>query len=149
LANNKGLPDFSKIKETIGFEDVLKRYGLLDSLRRKGDQLTGACPIHKGDGKSCFSVNLAKGCFNCFSCKAHGNFLDFVAVMENISLKEAGLLLSDWVDVPLALGRIQRQGGQAAHPPLSSKAELRAGKLVREEKEQTGSLEPINPPLIF
>lgn len=153
MANNKGIPDFAKIKEEVGFEEVLKHYGLLDGLKRKGEQLTGACPLHKGDGKSCFSVNLARGrnCFNCFSCRAHGNVLDFVAVKEEVILKEAGLLLSEWFNVPLVEGRIKRTGTQSKaeqtqNPPSPR---LRRGELVREKEETEKPAEPVNPPLTF
>lgn len=146
MANKKGIPDFARIKEEVGFEEVLKHYGLLEVLKHKGEQLTGACPLHKGDGKSCFSVNLGRNCYNCFSCKSHGNVLDFVSAKEEVSLKEAGLLLSEWFNVPLVEGRIQRHGRQTVHPPL---AHAKAGNLVREKKDIGKPAEPVNPPLTF
>ena len=37
-----------------------------------------------------FEYSKNKLCsFNCFSCKAHGNVLDFVVAIEEVSLKEA------------------------------------------------------------
>lgn len=160
VMSNKGIPDFAKIKETVSFEDLLKHYGLLEKLKRKGDQLTGPCPIHQGDGKSCFSVNLAKSCFNCFSCKAHGNTLDFVVFMEKVELKEAGILLSEWFNVPLETKHLTRKTGQGEerketlvkekealphHTLLDNRGRMTGGTT----EESAGSPEPVNPPLTF
>lgn len=154
MTDKKGLPDFPKLKKAICFEKILKRYGLLDNLKRNGDQLSGTCPLHQGEGKKSFSVNLDKNCFNCFSCKAHGNILDFVSAMENVDLKEAGLLLSDWFNIPLLAGKFTQKSSQGDE--TASKAAQKERPLVREGKEEgdstgapSGSSSVINPPLTF
>ena len=69
-------------------ESVLRHYHV--KLRRSGkDQYRGCCPIHRGDGRDAFHVNLARNIFHCFACGAGGTVLDFVAAMERCSLFEA------------------------------------------------------------
>ena len=80
--------DFASIKRGVTLESVLRRYRI--KLQRSGkDQYRGCCPIHRGDGRDAFHVNLARNIFHCFSCGAGGTVLDFVAAMEGCSLFEA------------------------------------------------------------
>lgn len=82
------LPDFKSIKRGVKLEVVLRHYHV--KLRRSGkDQYRGSCPIHKGDGRDAFHVNLARDIFHCFACGAGGTVLDFVAAMDRCSLFEA------------------------------------------------------------
>jgi DNA primase len=81
-------PDFKSIKRGVKLEFVLRYYHV--RLRRSGkDQQRGCCPIHGGDGRDAFHVNLARNIFHCFACDAGGTVLDFVAAMERCSLFEA------------------------------------------------------------
>ena len=53
------LPDFKSIKRGMKLETVLRHYHV--KLRRSGkDQYRGCCPIHRGDGRDAFHVNLAR-----------------------------------------------------------------------------------------
>jgi DNA primase len=80
--------DFKSIKRTVKLEPVLRHYHV--KLRRSGkDQYRGSCPIHRGDGRDAFHVNLARNVFHCFACGAGGTVLDFVAAMEGCSLFDA------------------------------------------------------------
>ena len=80
--------DFKSIKCTMKLESVLRHYHV--ELRRSGkDQYRGCCPIHRGEGREAFHVNLARNVFHCFACDAGGTVLDFVAAMEGCSLIEA------------------------------------------------------------
>jgi DNA primase len=100
--------DIKMVRESVSIEQVLEYYGLGDDLIRKGDQLVGPCPIHKGSNKSQFHVSLGKNIFHCFSdCKSNaalhnggGNILDFVRVMEGIdepnAARKAALLIQEW-----------------------------------------------------
>src|SRR5580698_6693369 len=90
--------DFKAVKAAVNFPSVLDHYKV-NWLRGKGDELTGRCPIHQGEGQSSFHVNLSKGGFHCFSCKAHGNILDFVAAMEKCSVQVAAVKLAGWFSV--------------------------------------------------
>jgi DNA primase len=58
--------DIRKVRESVSIEQILEYYGLEDNLIRKGDQLIGPCPIHKGTNKSQFHVSLSKNAFRCF-----------------------------------------------------------------------------------
>jgi DNA primase len=43
-------------------------------------------------------MNTEKRVFHCFGCGAKGNMLDFIALKEDVSIKEAALLASEWFD---------------------------------------------------
>jgi len=90
--------DFKAVKAAVNFRSVLDHYQV-NWLREKGDELRGCCPIHQGEGQSSFHVNLSKNAFHCFSCKAHGNVLDFVAAMEKCSVRHAAIKLAEWFTV--------------------------------------------------
>jgi len=50
--------------------------------------IVGRCPIHRGEGRDAFHVNLARNIFHCFACGAGGTVLEFVAAMEGCTLRE-------------------------------------------------------------
>ncbi len=87
--------DFKAVKSAVSMEMILGRYGV-NRLRKSDDELRGRCPIHQGEGQSTFHVNLSKNVFHCFSCKARGNVLDFIAAMEKCSVRDAALKLKEW-----------------------------------------------------
>src|SRR5947209_14862020 len=106
--------DIKKVRESVSMEQLLEYYRLVEQLTRKGDQLIGACPMHKGTNKSQFHVSLTKNAFHCFGdCKSNaslhnggGNLIDFVRVMEGIeepddsdqhkAARKAALLIQEW-----------------------------------------------------
>jgi DNA primase len=90
--------NFREIKQSIPIEAVLGHYQW-KYLRRRGDQVQGCCPIHRGQRTDAFNVDLRNNGFHCFSCQAHGGVLDLVVAMERCSLRQAGLLLSEWFTV--------------------------------------------------
>ena len=90
--------DFKVVKAVVNFEKLLERYKI-DGLQKSGDELVGRCPIHQGDGQRAFHVSLKKNVFNCFSCKARGNVLDFVAAMEKCSVRDAAINLQTWFGI--------------------------------------------------
>src|ERR1700680_217568 len=80
--------DFKLIKRGVKLEVLLRHYHV--KLRRSGkDQYRGRCPIHRGDGRDAFQVNLARNIFHCFACGAGGTVLDLVAAMDRCSMFEA------------------------------------------------------------
>ena len=83
-----GYVDLNRAKQ-VPFVDVLHELGLLEALRREGDELKGVCPLHGGEKES-FGVHVARGVFNCFACKKKGNVLDFVMHFKKVNVKEAG-----------------------------------------------------------
>ena len=94
--------DFKVVKAALTMERVLNHYGLMEKFTRKGDSLSGPCPIHKGSNPTQFRVSLSKNVFNCFSeCKHGGNALDFIAKMENVSIHAAALKAAEWFNIDL------------------------------------------------
>lgn len=93
--------DFKAVKEMVSLEAVLDHYNV--ALKRKGDTLTGKCPIHKGAHNSnAFHVSLEKNAWKCFGdCRSGGNQLDFVMRMENVDLRQAAQLLAEWFGLDL------------------------------------------------
>ena len=130
MDTQKDWVDFKAVKQAVSMEMVLDRYGI-NWLRKNRDELRGRCPIHKGEGERSFQVNISKGAFQCFSCKARGNVLDFVAAMEQCSIRDAALKLNAWFLV-------------------GDSAEI-AGTPAQVEKQESESIPagPINPALSF
>ena len=114
--------DFKTVKAAVSMEMILGRYQV-NWLRKKDDELRGRCPIHQGEGQSSFHVNLAKNAFHCFSCKAHGNVLDFVAAMEKCSVRDAALKLADWFTI-----KQQESPVPETVKPESTKSESKTGE---------------------
>ncbi len=125
--------DFKTIKQHVTMQMVLDHYGI--KLRRSGKELRGKCPIHKGEGSDAFHVSVSKGAFNCFSCGAKGNVLDFVAGMEQCSLRDAALKLAEWF------------GLIAAKQPAGERSGVKAPE--RATKQEQLRETPANKPLGF
>lgn len=133
---------FRELKARITIHQVLAQYGI-DWLQKEkgGKELVGRCPIHKGDGGRTF--HAAQGKFQCFSCKAKGDLIEFVIAMEeasgrNCTSRGAGLLLDEWF--PSGMGEPATSSDKAA----SVKTVL--AKPTQVEKEIPAV---INPPLSF
>ena len=91
---------FSEVKARVTMAQVLEHYGLAEDMTRRGEDLLGCCPIHRGTNATQFKVNLPKNIYYCFGqCKSGGNILDFVSRMEKVSIREAALLLVDWFNL--------------------------------------------------
>jgi DNA primase len=97
--------NFKELRKQVDFEKVMGFYGI-EIKRKKQDQHLGFCPLpaHKGKKNSAsFSVNLAKGIFQCFGCGATGNVLDFVCRMEGLSpsnpqeVRKAAILIQEQI----------------------------------------------------
>ncbi len=105
---------FSAIKNAVTMEQALARYGIL--LKPAGfDTLRGPCPLpmHESDSVHSFSVDTRRNIWACHSesCIRNrggcigGNILDFMALMERCSIREAALLLQDGsIELPSAPG---------------------------------------------
>ena len=136
--------DFKAIKEEVGIVDILKHYGLLESLtERKNHELVGFCPIHDENqyNKNSFCVNTAKNIWNCFACGAGGNVLDFVAQMEAVDIRKAGLLIQEWFNLSPAR-KLARKGRKPKPEPEPEE--------TAPEKETPDSDKAlVNPPLTF
>ena len=145
--------DFKAVKEAVPILAVLQRYQI-QGLKKHGGELRGRCPIHQGEGSDAFHVSAEKNCFQCFSCGAKGNVLDFVAAMEQCSVRDAGLKLQDWFGLAAENGPPAsrptprqhsgaRQRGQKSGPalgpePSSQLARERASEETREPNKPLG-----------
>jgi DNA primase len=124
---NKTFIGFDRLKQSVSMEQVLGRYGLLEKLRRRGDSLSGVCPVHRGHNPTQFRVNLAKNCWICFGdCHGGGSIVDFVSRMEKIRIREAGLLLQDWFNLEPGNGNeVPRMAVKEQVIPLETNPPLR------------------------
>jgi transposase len=96
--------DFAFLRQQVTMEQVLQRLGLLHTLRGRGLQRRGPCPIHAqpGDTQPTFSAHLGKHLFQCFhaDCRAQGNVLDLWAAVHKLPLYEAALHLAETFQLP-------------------------------------------------
>ncbi len=142
--------DFKAIKEKVRMMDILKHYELLDGLKeRKNHELVGFCPIHDVDShynKNSFCVNTAKSIWNCFACGAGGNVLDFVAQMEDVDIREAGLLIQEWFSLTPAKKLAKGKGKpERKSEPTAAEPEKTATKSEAPDSDKA----PANPVLTF
>lgn len=155
--------DFKAVKAAVSIEAVLERYELLDDLNEKDDGYTGDCPFHKGETPRPFHVSTSKNAWYCFGCEEGGNVLDFVARMEDVSIKKAAQLLAEWFEVKSARkgpkrarsgpqrarakkapGRAKEEPQEDPHEAVSANTETAAGEETPDSDE-----EPVNRPLGF
>ena len=124
--------DFKAVKAAVSMRMALHHYQVN---RKKGDELRGRCPIHKGEGQNTFHVSLAKNAFQCFSCQARGNVLDFVAAMEQCSVRDAGLKFQEWFGI---------EKPESAQPTAKKPVEDKPAEAAR-----VGESALVNKPLSF
>src|SRR5713101_4418725 len=149
---------FDEIKKTVTLQMAIGRYGI--PLRRvNADSLRGKCPLptHGSEkSKESFTATLTKGVGGAWACQSQsciksrgrvgGNVLDFVAAMEQCSVRDAAIKLQMWFLVPAA-GESRGPVGKEPH------AEISAGKepepnLVSGKNNGAGESET-NKPLTF
>lgn len=134
--------DFRAVKAAVTISMALDHYGV-NWLRKKGDELRGRCPIHKGEGTDTFHANLTKNAFQCFSCKARGNVLDFVAAMEQCTARDAAVKLAEWFSISDSKVNPQIRGGG---PPKKQAGPAESGGEAKaENKPLTFQLKGVNP----
>ena len=112
----KEFVDFKAVKAAVTMVRILDHYALTSQFKRSanGDTLTGSCPIHKGDNPTQFRISVSKNCWNCFGrCQRGGNILDFVSRMEDCTIRQAALSISEWFGL--------EQSPVAAHQETSAK----------------------------
>ena len=114
--------DFKAVKQTVSMEMAVACYGVM--LRRVDrTYLRGRCPLpthHSKSSNQTFIVNTDKNAWACHSdsCagarsgRIGGNVLDFVATMENCSIRHAALRLQEWFIVTTE----PPKGPAPAHP---------------------------------
>ncbi len=140
--------DFKAVKAAVSMLQVLEHYGLAESFKHTGHSLSGACPLHQGQNRTQFRVSLEKNCWNCFgACQSGGNVLDFVARKENVTLREAALLLCEWFQLPASEKPTwpARDAGEPPTPEAPPKAERRpkATKAKVPSADEDGPNKPL------
>ena len=76
--------DYARIKRVVTIAMILSRYGLLESFKRSGAQLRGACPIHRGSNKRQFVAQPIDNTWRCFGdCDRGGSILELVAELAS------------------------------------------------------------------
>jgi len=138
--------DFKAVKAAVTMEQALSHYGLLDRFKKSGDNLSGPCPIHKGENPTQFRVSVSKNLWHCFSeCKHGGNVLDFIAKMENSSIHAAALKAIEWFKLdPEAMSA--DSSGEEAEVPEHDEAKPAKAKPASAAKAENNTP---NPPLKF
>jgi DNA primase len=134
--------DFKTIKTTITLDQILDHFHLLMEAERKGDELILRCPLpDHDDRKASFRVSLAKGAFNCFGCKRHGNGLALFKLLDGSeTIFAAGMRMHEVFGIP--------------HPPRPTEHREETGAAVPTEEQDDGaqvsaSRDGVNPPLSF
>ncbi len=134
-----GYVNFSDVKRSVTMRQLIAHYGI-DWLKESGDELRGRCPIHaQAKGQRSFHVSLEKNVWQCFSCKAKGNVLDFAMAMEGISVRAAALKLQDLFLIGEGSQRAEQQAKKRQEPPPTK----------AKDKPQEPAVSAINPPLGF
>lgn len=78
-------------KARVPIEREVARRGI--KLKRQGNnELIGPCPKCGGDDR--FSINIKKQLFNCRGCDVGGDVIDLVRHLDDLSLPDAGEMLS-------------------------------------------------------
>jgi DNA primase len=75
----------ARLKREVPIERVIGAYV---DLRRSGSNLVGRCPFHD-DRIPSFTVFVERGTFHCFGCWEHGDVLDFLKKIDNMSFPQA------------------------------------------------------------
>lgn len=136
---------FDLVKASISIESVLRRYGFLDALQQKGEQLVGLCPFHK-ESKPSFKVTPSHNIWHCFSgaCPVGkgGDVIDLVCAAEGISTghrnsdrRRAALLLQEWFGLTPSSPAAKTPGrGRSRHQKQASREDDQPSTADREHK---------------
>ncbi len=150
--------NFRELKAAVPIARVLERNSVLETLRERGEALSGPCPFCEGE--TSFRVTPAKNCFHCFSCKAGGNMLDFVALKEECSVRDAALKVAEWFGVETSSPSKGGQGGKrsvskrepwskappaAASPPKAGDAATGESKAEAGTETPEADSQPVEP----
>ena len=157
--------DFKAVKEAVSMEMILAHYGI--GLRKVNQtSLRGNCPLPTHSDKATensFSVSTTKNAWACqsSSCrqardgKTGGNVLDFVAVMESCSIRDAGLKIQEWFRVEASNERPKDYVPSRDRPKKKLATEKKDGggdEVQAKSPDDSGSdedVEVVNEPLEF
>jgi len=123
--------DFEAIKAATDMVSVMAGYGM--KFKKAGRDYVALCPFHSERTPS-FHVTPARGLFHCFGCEAKGNVIQFVALKEGVSEREAAIRLLrkvPGVSSARALPRKTQKGRMETEPKKSLKPGESADLLQR------------------
>ena len=95
------IPDFRILKRGVAIEQVLADKGLLERMRRRGAQIVGPCPLHRGDNPNAFVVDCVKNLWHCFTgCRGGGDVVELARRLVGGSYRRAAHYLATLIDRP-------------------------------------------------
>lgn len=146
MNTQKNWVDYKGIKSAVTMEMVLQHYGVLETLTTvAGKNVLGCCPIHKGSNSRQFSVYMEKSIWRCFgACDTGGNVLDFVKMMEGVSLRDAALLLQK----RFLQNEEENSRERETQTPIVEEIKNDHEKVIDNHEEKKKAKE-VNPPLKF
>lgn len=161
--------DFKAIKAQIKIMDVLDFHGA--KLKVRGEQASGFCPLpgHADCKTPSFSVQMERGCFNCFGCGKSGNAIDLELLLQGLdpndpqAVRKVALELAERyqlnVGKPSQAPKSQRHlsSGANQHAAVTRATQRSATRVAPEVDSSTSAaaeaaLDPteiVNPPLGF
>jgi DNA primase len=145
--------DFKELRSKLKFIDVLNFYKV--EVKVKGDRASCICPlpghsVKEGKRRASFSCHLQKGVFQCFSCHAKGNLIDFGVFMDGGHPDDPGAFRRTAVKLAQQFGIHSNRGETSASSPrlargLSTSKAVEPGSGARGEKEKAISVPPPTP----
>ena len=96
---------FEAVKQSVTTRQAAEHYGI-----RVGRNGMCVCPFHDDKNPS-MKVDRR---FHCFGCQADGDVIDFVSRLENVSPKEAALMLAQDFSIPY---EDREPPGRSRRPP--------------------------------
>jgi DNA primase len=108
--------DYAELRRRLTLGQVLELLHFVPSARTAG-QVRGPCPVHGSQAprSRSFAAHLARHCWQCFRCGAHGNALDLWAAATKLPLYEAALDLCRRLH--LEVPRLSARHSAARSPP--------------------------------
>ncbi len=151
---------FDEIKKTVSLQMAIEHYGI--QLRRvNATALRGKCPLpsHRSEKSTeSFTATLSKGVGGAWACQSQscakvrgrvgGNVLDFVAAMEQCSVRDAAIKLQMWFLVPAA-GEQPAPGEKVPHGSQKLSGIKEPEENVVEENNRGVEEHVLNRPLTF
>lgn len=87
----------SNLKTSIPISKVI---GSRVKLQKKGNYYSGLCPFHQEKTPS-FTVSDHKESYYCFGCHAHGDLIQFVKAIDNLSFADSVISLANTAGIAL------------------------------------------------
>ena len=153
--------DYAALKEQAEFLPVLEYYGIKTPAKATGS-IKVKCPFHDDEKPSLsVAVGVGAGKYQCFGCREKGNILDFVQAMEEGSLRDAAEKLASICDIDVPMtnrkptkqnSRPERDENERTANSSSGLKASRSGENLKPDEQsggESGSADPINPPLPF